>query len=122
MSMRKNGPISTSAFNQKILRMLDEKKRSAKELALYIGQDENVVQQRLYSSVTFDFENLVKICRFLNELPADFFFETQPEPSSVLVRELEADSANVLLRIGETQRQLIVSFKSLIEKENYAFN
>ncbi len=98
-------------FNQTILELLREKKKSVGSLAAHLNYDVAAVGRQLHSEQTFPFGDLVKICSFLGQLPADFFYERQPAELPEIYCQLKGDQRLVLIRMRETGKQLARYFE-----------
>jgi hypothetical protein len=102
--------LPLSFFNQRITRLLREQRKTVRQLAEFLEYDPEMVKKQLSSSESFHHEDLKRICFFLDELPADFIFETSPEPGSPIIGDIQDGSATIRKRIDETQGLIVDYF------------
>ncbi len=102
-------------FNQNIIELLREKNKSVNALAAYLNYDATEVGRQLRSEQTFPFGDLVKICLFLGQLPADFFYEREPVDVSGIRDEMKGDHRLQHLRMRETRKQIVRYFERKVE-------
>ncbi len=97
-------------FNQNIMELLREKNKSVGSLAAHLNYDASAVGRQLLSAQTFPFGDLVKICMFLGQLPADFFYEREPVDAVEIYTDMKGDPRLVQVRMRETARQIVRYF------------
>jgi len=98
-------------FNQNIMELLREKNKSVGSLAAHLNYDASAVGRQLLSEKTFPFGDLVKICLFLGQLPADFFYEREPADVSEIYTDMIGDPRLVQVRMRETRRTIVRYFE-----------
>lgn len=97
-------------FNENIKVLLDTQNLTLNALAAHLGYDVDVIEKQLNAEQTFPYSDLVKICSFLNQLPADFFYERVPDDIALIAAELAGDSRISILRFRETKLQIVSYF------------
>jgi hypothetical protein len=95
----KKYPFTINTFNQKIKRLLVTKRKSVEQLANFLKSDFNTVKRQLNSMETFEYDDLIKICSYFGELPADFFYDTLPDRNSKIFKEITIDLSSMKARI-----------------------
>jgi hypothetical protein len=111
---RKSPVREINRFNKKIIQLLKSRRKSVTQLAHFLDYNVDFVTNLLNSAETFNHQDLLRVCTFLNELPSDFMYETMPDVFSRVLMDLRHRSGVAALRIAETQRQIISYFEQTV--------
>ncbi len=99
----------------RIIQLRQEKKVSAREMSIAIGQNVNYINRIENKRNLPSLQGLFYICEYFNITPQEFFEGTKASPASLNQMD---EAIHILSTLDENQLSLVVSVAKAIQNKN----